>query len=59
MHRVSTSLARAARLGIRGYSKDVKFGAESRAAMMAGVNTLADAVAVTMGPKVLLTSPSQ
>ena len=36
----------------RTYAKDVKFGAESRAQMLTGVDILADAVAVTMGPKV-------
>ncbi|UMM21715.1 hypothetical protein L5515_003281 [Caenorhabditis briggsae] len=36
---------------IRSYAKDVKFGAEGRAAMLVGVNLLADAVSVTMGPK--------
>lgn len=34
------------------YAKDVKFGAEARSAMLVGVDILADAVAVTMGPKV-------
>lgn len=37
----------------RNYAKDVKFGADARAMMIQGVDTLADAVAVTMGPKVL------
>jgi len=32
-------------------AKDVKFGAEAREAMLSGVNTLADAVKVTLGPK--------
>ncbi len=36
----------------RGYAKDVRFGAESREKMLSGVDVLADAVAVTMGPKV-------
>ena len=36
----------------RTYAKDVKFGAESRQQMLQGVDILADAVAVTMGPKV-------
>ncbi|XP_023175081.2 60 kDa heat shock protein homolog 2, mitochondrial [Drosophila hydei] len=35
----------------RGYAKDVKFGPEVRAMMLQGVDVLADAVAVTMGPK--------
>ncbi|THD18372.1 60 kDa heat shock protein mitochondrial, partial [Fasciola hepatica] len=38
-------------LGLRYYAKDVKFGADARAAMLVGVDILADAVAVTMGPK--------
>lgn len=37
----------------RNYSKDIKFGADVRALMLQGVDVLADAVAVTMGPKVL------
>lgn len=32
--------------------KDVKFGEEARSLMLAGVRKLADAVAVTLGPKV-------
>merc|ERR1712112_294895 len=32
-------------------AKDVRFGGEARADMLKGVNVLADAVAVTMGPK--------
>jgi chaperonin GroEL len=36
----------------RGYAKDVRFGADVRAQMLVGVDILADAVAVTMGPKV-------
>lgn len=45
----------------RAYAKDVKFGADARALMLQGVDLLADAVAVTMGPKVtplLNTEPS-
>lgn len=38
-------------LAARGYAKDVRFGAEVRALMLQGVDVLADAVAVTMGPK--------
>ena len=38
--------------GRRHYAaKDVRFGADGRAAMLEGVNKLADAVAVTLGPK--------
>lgn len=39
---------------VRAYAKDVKFGADVRALMLQGVDILADAVAVTMGPKVIL-----
>lgn len=38
-------------LQARSYAKDVRFGAEVRALMLQGVDILADAVAVTMGPK--------
>jgi hypothetical protein len=36
----------------RGFAKDVRFGVECRAAVLAGVDKLADAVQVTLGPKV-------
>jgi chaperonin GroEL len=36
----------------RTYAKDVRFGADVRHQMLQGVDILADAVAVTMGPKV-------
>ena len=37
----------------RGYAaKDLRFGAEARHQMLQGVDMLADAVAITMGPKV-------
>lgn len=35
----------------RGTAKDIKFGADARSQMLQGVDILADAVAVTMGPK--------
>merc|ERR1719516_59719 len=35
----------------RGYAKDVRFGRSVRAEMLKGVDVLADAVSVTMGPK--------
>ena len=38
----------------RFYAKDLKFGPDARQLMLQGVDTLADAVAVTMGPKVRL-----
>ena len=38
---------------VRSYAaKDLKFGVDARVAMLQGVDKLADAVAVTMGPKV-------
>merc|ERR1719329_129284 len=36
---------------LRYMSKEIKFGVEGRAAMLKGVETLADAVQVTLGPK--------
>lgn len=45
-------LSRLAKISVRHYAKDLKFGSEGRKAMLAGVDMLADAVAVTMGPKV-------
>lgn len=36
---------------VRNIHKDLKFGVEGRAALLKGVNTLADAVSVTLGPK--------
>lgn len=45
-----SSVAR--QVAVRAYAKDVRFGAEVRALMLQGVDVLADAVAVTMGPKV-------
>merc|ERR1719153_965160 len=40
-----------AALSSRGFAKDVRFGRTVREEMMTGVNVLADAVSVTMGPK--------
>jgi len=45
-------LSRVLKTSVRGYAKDLKFGSEGRKAMLVGVDLLADAVAVTMGPKV-------
>lgn len=36
----------------RWYAKDLKFGQDARVVMLQGVDKLADAVAVTLGPKV-------
>lgn len=44
--------ARASRAFVRNYAhKELRFGVEGRAALLKGVNTLADAVSVTLGPK--------
>lgn len=53
MHRLSKVVGSAAarQLATRAYAKDVRFGPEVRALMLQGVDILADAVAVTMGPK--------
>lgn len=60
MLRAAASVARKASLfndgrklgGVRHYAaKEIKFGVEARAAMLHGVEQLADAVKVTMGPK--------
>jgi chaperonin GroEL len=44
-------------LQTRFMAKDVRFGAEVRAEMLKGVDVLADAVSVTMGPKVIYNLP--
>lgn len=59
MHRFTKLLRPSVRLVrepllFRGYAKDLKFGSEARGAMLAGVDKLADAVAATLGPKVLV-----
>ncbi|KAG6593804.1 Chaperonin CPN60-2, mitochondrial [Cucurbita argyrosperma subsp. argyrosperma] len=65
MHRFASGLASKARLARKGANqiasrsswsrnyaaKDVKFGVEARGLMLKGVEDLADAVKVTMGPK--------
>ena len=48
----TTALRQIAPQAYRNYAKDVRFGADVRALMLQGVDVLADAVAVTMGPKV-------
>ena len=40
-------------LQARYFAKEVKFGVDCRAAVLSGVEKLADAVQVTLGPKVL------
>lgn len=54
MHRFSSALRHSknvSNIARRSYAKDIRFGADVRAQMLAGVDVLADAVAVTMGPK--------
>lgn len=48
----TAALRQVAPQAYRNYAKDVRFGADVRALMLQGVDVLADAVAVTMGPKV-------
>ena len=53
MHRFSRLMRQGASMTQRRYmAKDVRFGADVRAEMLKGVDVLADAVSVTMGPKV-------
>ena len=49
--RIASSLINTNHVSAASYAKDVKFGDEARARMLAGVDILADAVAVTLGPK--------
>ena len=61
MHRLSQSSGKVARRAVGGPSavrvarryahKDVKFSNEGRASILAGVDVLANAVSVTLGPK--------
>mmetsp|Transcript_71415 Transcript_71415/g.170600 ORF Transcript_71415/g.170600 Transcript_71415/m.170600 type:complete len:128 (-) Transcript_71415:71-454(-) len=49
---LSTRASGAAKRGARAFaSKDIRHGPSARAAMLSGANRLADAVAVTLGPK--------
>ena len=53
MHRFSRLVKPGGLLVQRRFmAKDVRFGADVRAEMLKGVDVLADAVSVTMGPKV-------
>ena len=55
MHRFSRLTRPTTNLMQRRFmAKDVRFGAEVRAEMLKGVDVLADAVSVTMGPKVTI-----
>ena len=53
MHRLTRLYKPSASIVQRRFmAKDVRFGTEVRAEMLKGVDILADAVSVTMGPKV-------
>ena len=51
---LAASVKRITPVSQRFYAKDLKFGADARQQMLVGVDILADAVAVTMGPKVII-----
>jgi len=53
MHRSIVAKARKPvnNIQVRGMAKDVKFGVDARVRLLAGVDRLADAVQVTLGPK--------
>ena len=59
MHRLGSSSSRVARRALksakpvlaRGAHKEIKFSNEGRASILAGVDILAKAVSVTLGPK--------
>ena len=55
MFRASRTLSRSVGQALtrRHMAKDVRFGADVRKEMLKGVDILADAVSVTMGPKVI------
>ena len=59
MHRLSTTSARSLRRAAkpilaRGAHKEIKFSNEGRASILKGVDILANAVQVTLGPKGML-----
>lgn len=55
MHRLSTTSSRSLRKAVpslaRGAHKEIKFSNEGRASILKGVDVLANAVSVTLGPK--------
>jgi len=60
MHRLSTASSRSLRRAVakaakptltRGAHKEIKFSNEGRASILKGVDVLANAVSVTLGPK--------
>ena len=54
LHRLVSQSARSMTQTRFYTANDLKFGQEARINMLKGVDVLADAVAVTMGPKVLI-----
>ena len=54
LHRLVSQSARSMTQTRFYAANDLKFGQEARINMLKGVDVLADAVAVTMGPKVLI-----
>lgn len=51
LRRAATKAARSQPLLARGAHKEIKFSNEGRASILKGVDVLADAVSVTLGPK--------
>merc|ERR1712216_893404 len=49
--RITARASSALKSQSRGFAKDIKFGVDARALMLQGVDKLADAVQVTLGPK--------
>jgi hypothetical protein len=48
---VSSNRSRKCRLSVRAAARDIVFGQDSRTAMQAGIDKLADSVGVTLGPR--------
>jgi chaperonin GroEL len=51
LRRAAAKAARSSPALTRGAHKEIKFSNEGRAAILKGVDVLADAVSVTLGPK--------
>merc|ERR1711907_931150 len=51
MRHAARAVKKAVTVQSRGFAKDIRFGVDARASMLAGVDKLADAVCVTLGPK--------
>ena len=54
LRRAATKALRAQPALTRGAHKEIKFSNEGRASILKGVDVLADAVSVTLGPKGML-----